>query len=157
VCASIGVVFLTWLEHERNIKPSFILFTYFFLSTLLDLARLRTLLLLGLPTSIPATFIFSFALRLVMLVLESTEKRRILIPGYKGVAKEETSSTLSRSVFLWLAPLFLKGYKKILGLEDLDLLNTKLRSEPLYQRLQEAWQEGKNFCSLRPLGLVQPF
>ncbi|KAF5511663.1 ABC transporter atnG [Colletotrichum siamense] len=137
--ASLGVGLLSWLEHDRSVRPSFVLSTYLFLSVLLDTARARTLWMLGPNQTIPAIFTCTLALRAVMILLESTEKRRILVPQHKGYSKEVTSGTFNRSVFFWLTSLFINGYRNILKLEDLYPLDPKLASEPLYKKLADAW------------------
>ncbi|KAI8221422.1 ABC transporter atnG [Colletotrichum sp. SAR 10_99] len=136
--ASLGVGLLSWLEHDRSVRPSFVLSTYLFLSVLLDTARARTLWMLGPNQTIPAIFTCTLALRAVMILLESTEKRRILVPQHKGYSKEVTSGTFNRSVFFWLTSLFIDGYRNILKLEDLYPLDPKLASEPLYKKLADA-------------------
>lgn len=139
--ASLGVGLLSWLEHDRSVRPSFVLSTYLFLSVLLDTARARTLWMLGSNQTIPAIFTCTLALRAVMILLESTEKRRILVPQHKGYSKEVTSGTFNRSVFFWLTSLFINGYRNILKLEDLYPLDPKLASEPLYKKLADAWDQ----------------
>ncbi|KAI8293031.1 ABC transporter atnG [Colletotrichum sp. SAR11_240] len=139
--ASLGVGLLSWLEHDRSVRPSFVLSTYLFLSVLLDIARARTLWMLGPNQTIPAIFTCTLALRTVMILLESTEKRRILVPQHKGYSKEVTSGTFNRSVFFWLTSLFINGYRNILKLEDLYPLDPKLASEPLYKKLADAWDQ----------------
>ncbi|KXH25809.1 ABC transporter [Colletotrichum simmondsii] len=76
-----------------------------------------------------------------MILLESTEKRRILVPEHKGYSKEVTSGTFNRSVFFWLTSLFINGYRNILQLDDLYPLDPKLASEPLYRKLADAWDQ----------------
>ncbi|KAJ0284634.1 hypothetical protein COL940_003955 [Colletotrichum noveboracense] len=139
--ASLGVGLLSWLEHDRSVRPSFVLSTYLFLSVLLDTARARTLWMLGPNQTIPAIFTCTLALKAVMILLESTEKRRILVPQHKGYSKEVTSGTFNRSVFFWLTSLFINGYRNILKLEDLYPLDPKLASEPLYKKLADAWDQ----------------
>ncbi|KAF9876316.1 ABC transporter [Colletotrichum karsti] len=139
--ASLGLSLLSWLSHDRSVRPSFVLSTYLFASVLLDTARARTLWMLGSNQTIPAVFTCALALRAVMILLESTEKRHILVPQHKGYSKEVTSGTFNRSVFFWLTSLFVNGYRNILKLDDLYPLDPKLASEPLYEKLAEAWDK----------------
>ncbi|EXF80647.1 ABC transporter [Colletotrichum fioriniae PJ7] len=139
--ASGGLGLLSWLAHQRSVRPSFVLSTYLFLSILFDTARARTLWMLGSHQTIPAIFTCTLAVRAVMILLESTEKRRILVPRHKGYSKEVTSGTFNRSVFFWLTSLFINGYRNILHLDDLYPLDPKLASEPLYRKLAEAWDQ----------------
>ena len=83
-----------------------------------------------------------------MLLLESAEKRSILIPKYKEYPLEATSGLFSRSVFWWLSTLFLQGYRNVLVLGNLFTLDKDLYSEVLYERLQLAWENGQYFCSV---------
>ncbi|OHE98019.1 ABC transporter [Colletotrichum orchidophilum] len=139
--ASIGLSLLSWLAHQRSIRPSFVLSTYLFLSILFDTARARTLWLLGSHRTIPAVFTCTLVVRTVMIILESTEKRQILVPQHKGYSKEVTSGTFNRSVFFWLTSLFINGYRNILRLDDLYPLDPKLASEPLFRKLTDAWDQ----------------
>ncbi|KAK1463361.1 ABC transporter [Colletotrichum melonis] len=139
--ASIGLGLLSWLAHQRSVRPSFVLSVYLFLSILFDTARARTLWMLGPHQTIPAIFTCTLAVRAVMILLESTEKRRILVPEHKGYSREVTSGTFNRSVFFWLTSLFINGYRNILQLDDLYPLDPKLASEPLYRKLAGAWDQ----------------
>ena len=143
--ASLTLCLISWLEHERSVRPSFLIFTYLFFSSLLDLARVRTLWMMDVGRTIPAVFTCTLALRAAMCILESCVKRSILQQPYQRLSKETTSGTVSRSVFFWLMPLFRQGYKKILSLNDLDTLDEKLISEPLGEKLAKAWAEGKQY------------
>ncbi|KXH67726.1 ABC transporter [Colletotrichum salicis] len=138
---SIGLGLLSWLAHQRSVRPSFVLSTHLFLSILFDTARARTLWMLGSHQTIPAVFTCTLAVRAVMILLESTEKRRILVSQHKGYSKEVTSGTFNRSVFFWLTSLFINGYRNILRLDDLYPLDPKLASEPLYRKLADAWDQ----------------
>lgn len=146
VIASIAACLLQWLEHERSLRPSFVLSTYFFLSILLDLPRARTLWMLGSYRLIPILYICSLAMKAVTLSLESWEKRDILISG-KDYSFEATSGTLSRSVFWWLMPIFREGFKRNLTLDDMYPLDEKLRAEELHHSLETAWNKGKETAS----------
>ncbi|RFU80509.1 abc transporter [Trichoderma arundinaceum] len=90
-------------------------------------------------SAIPAVFTTSLALRAVMLLLESTEKRAILLEEYKNVSEEGASGPYSLGVFYWLSSLFFAGYRKVLMHEDLYPLDDELRSELLAKRMLEAW------------------
>ncbi len=141
-----------------SIRPSFVLDIYLFLSIIFDVARARTLWLIGLDRTIPIIFTSSIALKAVMILLESTEKRTILKPHYKGYPLEATSGVFSRSIFWWLSSLFLQGYRKVLYLGDLFPLDRELYSESLYERLQFAWANGMYLrdASRENAGVLRP-
>ncbi|EHK50430.1 multidrug resistance-like protein [Trichoderma atroviride IMI 206040] len=132
---------LSHLEHRSSFRPSFLISVYLALSILFDAARSRTLWMLENAggSSIPAVFIANLALRAVMLLFESTEKRSVLTDEYKNVSEEGASGPYNLGVFYWLCSLFFTGYKKILAHEDLYQLDDTLRSEPLANKMSEAW------------------
>ncbi|KLU87011.1 hypothetical protein MAPG_06017, partial [Magnaporthiopsis poae ATCC 64411] len=143
LAASLGLLVLSWLEHSRNHRPSFIISVYLFFSVLLELPRCRTLFMLsssaGVASSIPALFVTSAALRTLLFALESYEKRSILLPRFQGLNREVTSGTLSRVLFSWLVPLMRLGYGRNLGLDDLDTLEAKMEAEKLGKSLEDRW------------------
>lgn len=139
---AIAFSLLSWYEHARSVRPSFILTIYLFLSILLDNARTRTLWMLSEHRAIPIVFTCTMVLRCVLVILESTEKRNILIQPYKEYPKESTSGTFNRSVFYWLSSLFINGYKNVLSLGDLFPLDKNLYSEKLQSEFQSAWDSG---------------
>ncbi|KAJ0414514.1 P-loop containing nucleoside triphosphate hydrolase protein [Aspergillus carlsbadensis] len=136
---ALGLSLVSWLEHARSIRPSYIINVYLFLSVLLDLPRARTLWMLGTYKAIPAVFTCCLILRCAMTILESKEKRKILVYDLKEIPKVSTSGPFNHSVFYWLTSLFLHGYKKTLSLHDLYPLSASLKSEQLGVNLQAAW------------------
>jgi ATP-binding cassette, subfamily C (CFTR/MRP), member 1 len=95
-------------------------------------------------TTLPIVMTCSQALKVLMLVLESVEKRGLIKDGLV-YSFEATSSTLSRSVFFWLVPLFKMGFRKTIALDDLYPLDERLKGAPLYNTFVEAWAKG--MCS----------
>jgi len=79
----------------------------------------------------------SICLKLVVLGLEVVEKRGILLEGYRGSPPEMTSGVLNRRVFLWLVPLFRRGFKRVISFEDLFPVDESLGSEYLQGKLLE--------------------
>lgn len=142
LASSVAVCILSWTEHERSITPSFILSVYLIFSTLLGLARARTLYYLGPYLPIPALQTVVTIWQLVVLALETIEKRHLLLPAYQDRAPEEIRSTISGSLFLWLLPLFGRGYRKIIDLQDLYVLSSDLKPEVVHQKLSSAWEKG---------------
>lgn len=143
MAASLAVVLLSYLEHDRALRSSLLLTVFLFLSVLLDLARTRTLWLLNLdPVAIPAVLSVSMGLRVVMMVVESLPKRNILVEQYRHLPLEMTSNTFSRGVFWWLWPLFFTGYKRLLTLKDLYTLPEKLKTRRLYSMMRARWDKG---------------
>ena len=112
--ASILLCIASVLEHTKSSASSFLLSFYLFTTILLDTVRIRTLWQIGELTALCLTFVAAFVAKLVLLVLESWSKRRYLDKADSEVAGEELAGFLSRSLFLWLNPLLVKGLQTFL-------------------------------------------
>ncbi|KUM60794.1 hypothetical protein ACN42_g6342 [Penicillium freii] len=147
VLLTIGVlalVLLSYAEHTRSVRPSFILNTYLFCSLLFDIARSRTLWLRSVDAfnntlAIVATV--AVGVKLLLFVLEAVEKRHILKSEYAGYPPEATAGFYNRAVFWWLNPLFKIGFTGVLRVEDLFSLDKELSSERLLARFDEKWSK----------------
>lgn len=142
---------LSWLEHERSARPSFVLSTYYIFSVLFDVARTRTLWMASSSRIIPAVFTSTMALRVAMLAVESFGKAGILAAPFKGsLPKEAMSGTISRSVFFWLFAILNVGYKRQIGLEDLDTLDECMTADSVHRKMGKAWAAGKELLEYAP-------
>lgn len=149
LAASVAVCLLSYLDHQRSVRPSFILFCYLSLSVLSGLPRLRTTWMISSDTRLPIIITCSQALQVVMLVLESTEKRGLIKDGL-SYSIEATSSTLSKSVFFWLLPLFRTGFGKTMAVDDLYPLDERLKGQYLHDTLATAWEKGERETTTFP-------
>ncbi|KAG9258286.1 multidrug resistance-like protein [Emericellopsis atlantica] len=143
--ASIVFAVLSTLKQRASLRPSLLITAYLSLSVLLDAARARTLWLSpSVSTSTRSLLTASLTLRAVILLLESTEKRSYLLPEYRSVSAETTSGPINTSLFWWLNPLFLRGYRSLLHYDHLGRLDEELESERLAVRLRHAWRNVKD-------------
>ena len=110
---------------------------------ILGVARVRTLWLIDSGAAEPAVATASLSLTVIVLLLESVEKKSSLRPGEKTGAPEEYSGFWNRSVFVWLAPTLRVGYSKVISVQDLPLLDTKLESRLLRTQLVATWRKCK--------------
>ncbi|KAM3068089.1 hypothetical protein ACMFMF_009454 [Clarireedia jacksonii] len=142
LAAALFLILLSHLEHQRSIRPSSIINIYIFSSLLLDIARVRTQWLLSHhEPSIAALLAVSVALKCVILALEATQKRRLLVAAYRNRSIESTEGIFSRFFFWWLNPLFLAGSRKVLRFEDLFQIDEALDSEAIACLLQNSWDK----------------
>ncbi|KAK0391974.1 hypothetical protein NLU13_1472 [Sarocladium strictum] len=128
---------LIYAEHARSSRPSKLLSVYLFISSLLDLAQARSLFLQRPSTTgkIGAVFAVSVATKLALVLLEEVPK-----PGQRErPSKEEVSGPIRRSVLGWLNPLFLRGYRSLLSVGDLDDIDHKFDSARLLSMLSASW------------------
>lgn len=149
VILAIGILalgLLSYAEHTRSVRPSFILNTYLFCSLLFDIARSRTLWLRSRDTfndTIAIVTTVAVGVKLALFVLEAVEKRHILKSEYAGYPPEATAGFYNRAVFWWLNPLFKIGFTGVLRVDDLFFLDKELSSERLLTYFEEKWSKGK--------------
>jgi len=140
--AGTGVAIIVSLyEHTRSVAPSSILQTYFLMVILLDMARTRTLWLIGNSSS---AIILSLTLGCEILTfsLESVWKTNYLTID---TSAEEQSGLWERALFSWLLSTFLRGYSGTLSLICLPIIDSKLDSRVLHRKLVEIWCQSKTF------------
>ena len=130
---------LSFTEHRRTLRPSFILNAWLLITLLFDIAQVRTLWLQGYQSTIAPVMTVSVAIKTVLVVVEAIEKRTILRGKWKAATPESTAGFYNQAFFWWLNPLFIKGYSKSLELKDLYGLDKHLSSDYLYSRVKTAW------------------
>jgi ATP-binding cassette subfamily C (CFTR/MRP) protein 1 len=131
---------LSTFEHSRSIRPSSVINVYIFLSTILDLAQARTLWLLSANRSLAVVFTTCIAFNIILLILESIEKKEFLKTPFCNYPPESLGGIFNRTVFWWLNDLFLKGYRCILKFDDLYETDDELTAKALQQRVRSEWQ-----------------
>ena len=141
--AAFSILLLAHVEHVKSVRPSFLLTAYLFVTLLFDAARLRTEWLVSINVAYAATLSASTVFKLALLVLETVEKRKILIIGDKEISKESTSGPFSRGFFVWLNSLLISGWATVLTMDDLPTIYEKLSSEKLAVRFGKAWKRGQ--------------
>ncbi|KAK8148806.1 hypothetical protein G3M48_009107 [Beauveria asiatica] len=150
---SLFFLYLSYLEHTRSVRPSTLLTLYLGLSTLLDLARVRTLFYPQSANHLAAVFLAGFCVKVVMFALELYEKRRLLRPKWQDSAPEATSSTYSRALFIWLNSLMVKGFRSSLTVDTLTPIDGDLKaSEP--SSLLDTWNRGYGLIAAYALAYI---
>jgi hypothetical protein len=142
--SGIAILCLSRLEHSRTIQPSSLLNVYLLVSLIFDAVQVRTLYLKNVEPAILGLFTADLVIKAVLLVLESQSKRSHLKVPYNGYSPETTSGVFSRSFFLWLNPVVLTGFRKILTLDDLFKSDPELLSEPLFRQMHDSWKNCKS-------------
>ena len=133
------VMWLSYFEHTRSVRPLSILSLYLLLSLVFDVVQVRTLYLLHDGSSIPSTFLTGMGIKLALFMLEMQEKRLILKAPYNRLPPEATSGVINQGFFWWLNGLFVSDFKRILDLDDLYEIDSSLASETLLSRFQAEW------------------
>jgi ABC-type multidrug transport system fused ATPase/permease subunit len=86
----------------------------------------------------------SLGLRFLILLLEAIELPPTGSSGERGLCPEDTSSILNRALFLWLIPILVRGYKRVLNPDDLYELVEELKPHPLSTKFDAAWKKMKS-------------
>jgi ATP-binding cassette subfamily C (CFTR/MRP) protein 1 len=141
LAGSLLLLILSYVEHLYSVRPSTIVNNFLLFSTLFDATRARTLWLQGYNRPIAIVTVVVTVLKIVLVALESIEKRGILRAPFQTLPPEATSSTLSRWFFTWQLPLFREGYTKELSVDDLFQLDKHLGSRYLHGQLQAEWSK----------------
>jgi len=115
---------------------------YLIFSILLDIPQFRTLLLRRDPHFRPLASVFclSVVAKLCLLVLEETPKVPTSDESWKKAAPEGVGGVVNRSIFWWINDLMMRGYRRLIGLADLDPLQNKFDSSSLLARIDERWR-----------------
>lgn len=131
---------LSYLEHTRSVRPSTLLEVYLIASLLFNIAQARTLFLRHNDLSVAAVFTASIGATLLLWILEARNKTKHLKHPYKEYPPEATRGVWNRTFFWWLNSLFVRGFKKILTMDDLYEIPPSLSSERLRDEMQTVWE-----------------
>ncbi|PVH82064.1 P-loop containing nucleoside triphosphate hydrolase protein [Cadophora sp. DSE1049] len=129
---------LSYFEHSRSPRPPIVLNAYLFLTILLDITQTRTLWLASASSdeiTFSGLFTTAVIIKSLIIILESQKKTRWLRWDTKEHSPEETSGLYSLGAFAWLNRLFLRGYTKVLTIEDLYPLDQSMASNVLQSKL----------------------
>ncbi|EFE30383.1 uncharacterized protein ARB_02755 [Trichophyton benhamiae CBS 112371] len=126
---SASVAVLSYWQHCRSPRPSTPVSLFLGLSLLLDAVRARTLWAVQ-ARVFCAVFIAGIVSDLAKFVLELLERRDDGADGADGPGRlpaETAANVYNRSVFWWLNPLLLQGFREILQAEKLSAIDRRLR------------------------------
>jgi hypothetical protein len=134
---------LSYFEHQRTIRTSFLLNVYLLLTVLLDAARSRTYSISTKFEVISVLFTTRVGVKLFLAIFEARGKHSILLPEFANSPPEASSGVYSRALFWWQNALFRQGFSNSLSVDDLFHLDKHLRADYLQQRIQSAWRKGE--------------
>jgi ATP-binding cassette, subfamily C (CFTR/MRP), member 1 len=134
---------LSFLEHMKSVGSPMLLDVYLLLSILFDAVRIRTLWLDQIQTSIAGIFTVCMVVKMSVLVLEESSKRRWLLPSQLPWSTEVTGGIFSRTLFLWLDRMMYRGYSRALSVITLPDIDANLLSQALWERIGPRFYSGK--------------
>ncbi|KAJ5893247.1 hypothetical protein N7495_004938 [Penicillium taxi] len=145
--AAIFISILSFMEHSRSPRPSILLSAFLSLTVLFDIAQVRTMWLLyhAIPEiTYLRLFTAAIAVKAVLFLLESLQRRIWLKWDWREHSPEETAGLYGLGSFLWLGPLFKLGFQKVLNVSDLFPIDSSISVE----RVQASFSQhskGHNF------------
>lgn len=138
---------VSYLEHLRSVRPSTLLSVYLGTSLLLDAARARTLFFIQENETVARIFLAGFTGKILIFILEVSEKRRLLRSKWQDASPEETSGAINRALFIWLNHIFLQGYRTQLTVDALTPLDSDLLEASKPSKFVKRWDEGKPYST----------
>lgn len=103
---------------------------------LCDVARARTLWLVFSPSSPTAPSLFTAATSLTALLLILEERRKKGVASDSSALTQETKSGVwDRTFFIWLLPVFRRGFRGLLTIDNLAGVDAELQADVLYFKL----------------------
>lgn len=133
----------SYFEHIYSVRPSTVLVVYLGVSTLLDLARTRTLFFLPGSHSVASILLASYLVKVLMFCAENMSWYRFSRPEWKHATPEEKAGAIDRSLFLWLNHIFIKGFKTFLTVDMLTPVDPEILSASRPLKLQQRWDNGE--------------
>ncbi|KAK6956896.1 hypothetical protein Daesc_002178 [Daldinia eschscholtzii] len=137
---------LSYFDHVKSARPSFLLDAYLFWTLLFDITQVRTFWLASQTRPeviLSAISTASLAIKVVILLLEIQRKPTWVNWDAKEHSPEETSSIFGLSVFFWLNRLFLDGYRKVLVIKDLYPLDQNISADRLSKRFTRKMSDAR--------------
>ncbi|PWY69102.1 multidrug resistance protein MDR [Aspergillus heteromorphus CBS 117.55] len=135
---SVGILFLSHLEHIYSVYPSSILNVFLSLSILFDAVRVRSLWLAS-YTVLGAIYTASLSLKIAWFCLEAKSKQAFFVDRRERYGDEEVHGFYNRAFFWWINPLFFLGFKTTLVVDDLPRLDKSLSVDVLHHALATCW------------------
>ncbi|KAF2707684.1 hypothetical protein K504DRAFT_483031 [Pleomassaria siparia CBS 279.74] len=137
---SLILCLLSYFEHLRSIRTSFLLNIYLLLTVFFDAARSRTYSMEGSLELISIVFASRVGVKLCLAIFEARGKQNLLLQKFANCPPEATSGVYSRALFWWQNALFRKGFSNVVTIDDLFDLDKSLRSDYLQHRIQPMWE-----------------
>lgn len=133
---------MTYASHTQFLQPLLFLSAFLSITLVFDLVTIYTFLhRTGLGTLARLTCILP-ALKFVLVILEEISKRSLIIAENRDqLGSEMTAGFWNRSTFLWINPLLLFGFRRILNNDALPDISLQFGSNMLYRDFKICWDK----------------
>jgi hypothetical protein len=141
--SALALAALVHFEHFKSIRPSLLTCLVLLITSLLDVARVRSAWMQLPSTGWTASLTASLIARVLLLAVESRGKESLLIVQEKAWSKESTGGPFNLALFLWLNRLLITGWQAVLRPDSLPGVDERLDVDHVYKRLQKSWIAGE--------------
>lgn len=142
--AACFLIALVPLEHSRTLRPSFLLSFYLSTDLIFNVVPIGSPWPADSSLEVKRFLAASIGIELILLALETVEKRRWLLTYHTAVPRESTSGPFSRLLFLWLNHLLKAGYTNMLTPDCiLPPVHEGLESIMLFEDFAVAWENSE--------------
>ncbi|KAK3987100.1 ABC transporter [Cladorrhinum sp. PSN332] len=143
LAAGLALLPLSYIEHSRSLRPSLLLTAYLAITVLFDIVTLRTLWSMpafGSLVTLRPVFTTAFALKVTLLVLETSQKRRFFLEKYEKTSPEESAGLFGQGFMLWLNKLIFFGARHLLTPSNIYPVTADMTSEKLGHDFWRIWE-----------------
>lgn len=133
--------FISDRHHRYSLRPSSLIIIFLALSCLFDAVRVRTE---ALREQNGGAIILGVGalLKLGLLLVESRGKKKDLIAPRDEKSSEELAGPISRTLFHWVNPLLLNGYRNLLTISGIGSIDSTFASVDVAKRFALINDEG---------------
>lgn len=145
------MVSVSYSQHYRSPRPSTLLLIFLGISLPLNGIRARTMWAAQ-THMFCAVFIAGVGLDLVKLLLESVEQKPFLTDEATKSPRETIANVFNRSMFWWLNPLLIHGFKDVLEADKLLSIDARVNDATGGDLFMQKWDAGlESSCLLQIL------
>ncbi|KAH8707201.1 ABC transporter ecdL [Beauveria bassiana] len=130
---------LSHFEHTRAPSQAVLLNIYLIVSSILNIAAIRTAFIHVHQPSLAGVLTAALASRLCLLALEECPKAALAT--LEPQSRETRAGVISRGVFWWLNSFLVFGYNSVLDVNHLGPIAAKFDSQDLRRKLESIWSE----------------
>lgn len=138
--AAIAIAFAITYGHRHNLRSPAFLGIFLAISVLFDVIKSRSYFLRPGYNVFGYVSVASGAVKLVLLALEEIPKTSRF---HATVGAEAKSGYWNRALFIWLNKTLLRGFRKVLAVDDLENLGVEFASEHLVSVFLQQWSKSE--------------
>ncbi|OAA80128.1 ABC transporter, transmembrane domain, type 1 [Akanthomyces lecanii RCEF 1005] len=139
--ASICTMAIIVVTHIYYLQPSSFLSLLFSLTMIFDITMARSYFLRNTLSAIAALQVSIVVLKFFLVILEEVSKRGLYLSQElrSTVSAETASGFWNRSLFVWLNPLLVFGWRNQFTIDKLPSIGEEFESERLFDRFSHHW------------------